>query len=615
MNANATAAKGNVPPSGQSRQADAFSIFFLQRLHEALFDYSADSYKAPALNTHLRVIELRNIGAQAEVNEFLPASIESFFEELEWSVTNDPVLKGSQKELIRELTARAKSGWGKASQFMPAISALELQFNRHFQRLKEALLGEAQNERWSKQRVIQLLDNLIVELGLVGFPRSNVYAVTQKINAKKRKGRLNKGPLHTVELFLKHFGTAKRKYSAQIYVSQSLAEAVSNFPNWTRLAADQETENAQISGWIDYQQEVQSAKTPALVSYQIDSLCAQSAARACLTTIDRISEQISFVDHHINLVAHDKVFCVETSLRIGVVCPRPLSPLRFVTKTDPQELGKALGVFKLFFTDGPFIPQARRRLARAFEYHSAALSARRPEDQLLNLWSCLEGFVGVPASAGSKISFVREAVLSSLSLLYPQRLFSLTGARLVEVLGQEAVNKYLSNSVPHATENFERLALVLLCNDFVADRDALMAEVAAREPVLLFRIYELVQRFGTPKDTRDTFVKHRAKVAWQLNRIYWNRNLIVHSAESLPYLPTIVEHLHVYVDSFLVSILMVSASERATTIPSVLQLIDVHEKHRLQELNALRENVQNVPVNVLNWVFGQANVLRPLNGL
>lgn len=598
-----------------ARQADAFSVFFLQRLHEALFDYSADSFKAPALNSHLRVIELRIIGAQAEVNEFLPASVESFFEELQWSITNDPVLKGSQKELIRELVSRAKNGWGKATQFIPAIAALELQFNRYLDDLKNALLAEAQQQKWSKQRIIQLLDSLIVELGLVGFPRSNVYAVTQKINFKKKHGKLTNGPLRTVELFLKHFGTAKRKYSAQLYVSSALADAVCRFPKWTLLTPDQILANTKIPGWIDYQQEVDLTRTPTLVGFDVEILCAQSAARACLTTIDRISEQITFIDHHSNLLAHDKVYCVETSLRIGSICPRSPSPLSFVSKTQKQDVDEALNSFRFFFTDGPFIPQARRRLARAFEYHSAALAARRPEDQLLNLWSCLEGFVGVPASAGSKISFVREAVLSSLSLLYPQRLFSLAWNRLVDVLGDETVDQFLARAGEHATEKYEQLAVVLLSKEFNGERDALAAEVAAREPVLLFRIFELVQRFTDPKTTRDTVVKHREKVAWQLNRIYWNRNLIVHSAESLPYLPTIVEHLHVYVDSFLTSILMVAALERATTIPSVLQLIDVHEKHRLQELGSIKDKFMNDPGSVLSWVFGNANILKAHNGL
>ena len=75
---------------------DTFTVFFLQRLHEALFDYSPDSFKAPALNSHLRIVELNRIGGQAENQEFISASIDSFFLEISWSIQSDPIIRGGR---------------------------------------------------------------------------------------------------------------------------------------------------------------------------------------------------------------------------------------------------------------------------------------------------------------------------------------------------------------------------------------------------------------------------------------------------------------------------------------------------------------------------------------
>lgn len=604
-----------IAAEGGDRATDPFTVFFLQRLHEALFDYSADSFKAPALNSHLRVVELRTIGGHAQDGDHIPASIESFFDELDWSIKEDPILRGAKKELIKDLLVRAKSGWGRPAQFIPAISALELQFNNYFDELKFALLAEAENSKWSKQRVIQLLDCLIVELELLGFPRGNVYSVTQKINSRKKQGRLRRGAVQTVELFFKHFGSIKRKYAAHVFVATSLANLIEKFPGWARIPADKWVDLQNVRGWSEYLLGVDQAKTPDLVAYHAEVLCAQSASRSCLSTLDRIAEQISFIDHHLILPIHDKVFCVETRLSIANTCPRPASPLHFVEKVSPGDFEVGLQVLRYFFTDGPFANSAKRRLARAFEYHSAALSTRRSEDQLLNLWACVEGFVGVTASAGSKIAFVRESVLSSLSLLYPQRLFSLVTNRLIEVLGSESVAVHFQPTSKYAAENFEKLAVLLLCPEFETNLNALASEVAPREPVLLYRLFELRKRFETPEVTKGTIVRHRQKVAWQLNRIYWNRNLIVHSAESLPYLSTLVEHLHIYIDSFLGTILMVAAQVNAGTIPSVLELIGVHEKHRLSELDAFKRANDRSAQAVLNWVFGEANILKEHNGI
>ena len=165
------------------------------------------------------------------------------------------------------------------------------------------------------------------------------------------------------------------------------------------------------------------------------------------------------------------------------------------------------------------------------------------------------------------------------------------------------------------SSNPGRLAILLLGPAFNDARSLLAKEVGQKEPVLLFRLYELVNRFETPEVTKTTVIRHREKAAWQLNRIYWNRNLIVHSAESLPYLTTLVEHLHIYIDAFLSGILMVAIESEANTIPSVLELISVHEKQRLGELNSLKASVAREPHDILHWVFGGANILKGHDGL
>ncbi|SFU84034.1 hypothetical protein SAMN05216350_10690 [Polaromonas sp. YR568] len=601
-------------PSETIRETDDFSVFFLQRLHEALFDYSADSFKAPALNTHQRVLELKRIAAQAESHDFISASTESFFEELLWSVREDVVLKGVKKQLVKELITRVKSGWGKPAQFLPPISALELQFRDYLDDLNAALSAEAALKDWSKVKVIRILDSLIVELEAVGYPRSYVYSVAQKINSKKKQSRLVKGAPYTVGLFLKHFIGTKRKYEVFGFVSENLANFVDRYTDWKKYGAPVPA-IASLRPWIEFSGQVDKAITPTIVGFRMEALCKQSAVKAFFTVLDRGVEQISFVDHHVPLAIHDRILCLSLAENGLSGFGRTVSPLKFVQRTSPEELSAALDVFQFFFSESKLSQAARRRLARAFEYHGAALSATRHEDQLLNLWSCLEGFVGVPASAGSKIAFVREAVLSSLSLLYPQRLFSLAAMRIGDVLGIDKYQRCLEKATELTEEPKDRLALVLLCPQFERERTLLAESVAAREPVLLFRLYELVNRFKTAEITRATLVQHREKVAWQLNRIYWNRNLIVHSAESLPYLPTLVEHLHVYVDSFLTSIMLVAARLQANTIPSVLELINVHETQRLHELSAMKGAMDQSPEAVLSWVFGASNIMREDDGL
>lgn len=593
---------------------DTFSTFLLQRLHEALFDYSADSFKAPALNSHLRVVELSRIGGQAEDQEFISASVESFFSEVSWSIQNDPVIRGGQKQLMQELLTRVKNGWAKKTQFLPAMSALQLQFRRYREDLSEALRLEAKKDKWSKIKVIQLVDSLIVELELIGYPRPFIYSVVQKLSTLKKQAQLRNGALNTVDRFLEPFTLAEKEFSVIGYVSPALATAVIRLKGWTVHENGIPTEN-RVPAIQRLIKNVDQSLTPTIVEYRGESLCQHRAAKNYFNILDRFGEQIHFLNHHLPVHVHSNALCIDSTSKSPSILPRSSSPLRFTSRTTEKELTLGLELLKFFFNESRLSNPAKKRLSQAMEYHGAALASKRHEEQLLNLWSCLEGFVGMPSTAGSKIAFVREAILSCLTLQYPQRLFSLVANRLVDLIGEEKMNTFWGVEPLHALELRERLALILLDTSLVDTRNKLAALVAQKDPMLLYRLFDLVNRFSSPKATKETLHHHREKITWQMNRIYWNRNLIVHSAESLPYLPTLVEHLHIYVDSFLGSILYAVAKVQASTIPSVLELFSVHEKIRTDELSTFVHETSLNSSSTLDWLFGRENILRECSGL
>jgi hypothetical protein len=594
---------------------DSFTIFFLQRLHEALFDYSPDSFKAPALNSHLRIVELNRIGGQAENQEFISASIDSFFLEISWSIQSDPIIRGGRKQLIQELLMRVKNGWGKRTQFLPAMSALLLQFRDYRARICQQLQLEASKSDWSKARVIQLLDALIVEYELIGFPRPYIYSVVQKLSTKNKQKNLNGGALHTVELFLEMFTFEPKDYSVIGYVSHAMAKAIVRKSGWSIHDAAVLGRTRSQKNFVKFHKNVDLSLTTTAIEYKGKSVCQHGAVKDFFNVIDRVGEQVQFLDHHLPVHIHNKGLCIDSATTFTSILPRSSSPLSFISRTAESELATGLNLLDFFFNESRLSYAAKARLSQAIEYHGAALASKRHEEQLLNLWSCLEGFVGVPSTAGSKIAFVWEAVLSCLTLQYPQRLFSLIANRILELFGEAQLTELFGPELIEVSESRERLALVLL-NPTYEDKRAKLAElVSQKDSVLLYRLFELVKRFENPKMTKATLVHHREKLTWQMNRIYWNRNLIVHSAESLPYLSTLVEHLHIYVDSFLGSILFTVGKVQATSIPSVLELFSVHEKIRMDELVEF-SNVKNVALDsTLDWVFGCENILREASGL
>lgn len=586
-----------------------FCNFFSTRLHEALFNYSADSFKATALNTHLRVVELKKIAIQNSNNNFLTKSTDSFFEELDWSIKNDPVLKDGKKQIVKDLTEKIKNDWGKSHIINSTIPALEIQFSDYYQTILSLLIKESSSDKYSKSKIISLLDALIVELELLGYPRSYIYTVAHKISKKIRLERLPKSN-DIIGLFLQHFLFKEGEYLIIGYASPILAEAMSKFENWespidlSKIIKNQDR-NLRI---INKSLEKTNNLKP--IIFTDKNICANNSSRNFFTVLDRVSERINFIDHHTNIQTLPISLCIDKNTGTSSVIKKNYSPLEFTTKSNPEKLKVSLEAINSLYTNSQLSANSKRRITQALEYHGAAIKSSRHEEQLLNLWSCLEGFVGMPTSTESKINFVRESILSSLNLQYPQRLFNLISNRIKEKISDS--NKYLE-FIDGKSKN-ENLAHLLLNKENAKLLSGLGSELAKKDTLLLFRLYELKKRFNDPSTVKNTLDNHREKIGWQINRIYFNRNLITHSAESLPYISTLVEHLHIYVDSFLGSIIDTAKISNAKTISSVLDLFQVHEKIRNKELENYKTKECTVD-EISDWVFGKENILKNCVGI
>jgi hypothetical protein len=247
-----------------------------------------------------------------------------------------------------------------------------------------------------------------------------------------------------------------------------------------------------------------------------------------------------------------------------------------------------------------------RMFVGALEYHRAAIESDRPENQLLDLWASLEGLLPTPPDNSARISYYCDTILPVLTLTYAERMFRYL--RWVAVLAGPGMREFLSTK-GQGTSFFEQTTSLTVCTDLAAERDELFAKLD-NYPLLRFRFYEIGEKFRSSKRVRETLLAHRKKVGWHLQRIYRARNLISHTAQALPYLPALVENLHVYIDLMLSSIPRVYSKYRSQmSLATVFAILKASESSLLQDLaNA------DVPCDKSNYqqiVFGTHNPLTP----
>ncbi len=259
---------------------------------------------------------------------------------------------------------------------------------------------------------------------------------------------------------------------------------------------------------------------------------------------------------------------------------------------------------------GYLTPDGSVRLSRALRFHKAALMSNSTENQLIDLWAALEGLVPTPKRDSLRVEYFSESILPALTLTYPEKLFSSAFYDTLKVVPKV---KDIFEGITSDGSNFAKFIRLLLCQEMTRDRAKLL-DLLKDEPLLRNKLWRLAEDFKSRVAIQNTLRQHRRKVKWHLARIYFTRNSLMHSASALPHLGTLVENLHLYVDTLIRVIARVAhTSPEVLSIEGALQYLAAWEKYRLETIthDGVDNNMPPTPEDVWPVVFGRDMLLSP----
>ena len=262
---------------------------------------------------------------------------------------------------------------------------------------------------------------------------------------------------------------------------------------------------------------------------------------------------------------------------------------------------------------GHLVEDSAIRVARALRFHKAALLSNSAENQLIDLWASLEGLLPISKKEGVRIEYFSESILPTLTLTYPEKLFSSAYRDLLKV---EPNSREILSTMECDGSDFFRFVSLLLCDEYKANREKILTLLKS-DPLLRNKLWRLSEAFKSRTAIQTTLRNHRRKMKWHLHRIYFTRNSLMHSAMSLPYLPTLVENLHLYVDTLVRAIARVAhESTEVLSIEGGLQYLSGWEKIRIEGLTNEGADNSKAPTASEVWalVFGRDMILAPSPG-
>lgn len=525
-------------------------LFFAQRLDELLFDYTLDTYKAPALNAPYLCQEALDLIADIESGNIDSANIDHVLSELEWSLRMDAVAKQLiQTDLsVFFLGEHAKTHLHKQKVLLELVQK-SIAPDLYLVATQEALLKAIQSGE--KNNINSLARNWVTTLANMGVSKTYLFQHVntfffhdrkiESLEVAKEFFSKSLPYLHSFEVYfcigkeIAAFRTTLERYSIKILdaIPEDLIELATN----SKFEVDQYEVLVEVSN--------------------IKSFDVHSGRRKAEETLERVRDLALLYSHKRPITWNEIALVRQCCLDHPVVTHPPKSSVQKIADLRPTIAAPRLA----YLVENLSLDEQgdRERFDRIVDLHGLCAIQDAPKTQLLNLWICIESLIPTEPSR-NKIANIIESAMPVLMLLYVRRLVKNLLRDLLE--WDKATTKAILKNIP--CDSDERLAhkvLLLLSSENGELRNQIFSKLDDF-PLLRYRIFSMATIFSDHKKMMHMLTEHKRKLEWQIRRIYRTRNLIVHSARSPSYIPTLIENAHDYLDNVIFEVLETSCSTK-----------------------------------------------------
>ena len=575
-------------------------ILLAQRLEEALFDHTLDSFKAPALNSAARADELLNSSIEVEGGILRPESLSLISQELCHSLRRDDAarevlgqLSGTlgdirvwEKAPPRELKALAEVVRARLSQGSYEAALIR--------RLEKAL---SDSDFGAIDAYVPLL---AVEWIRAGHSREHIYHKTRAFFFPRRPPRQLIRDTTAFKQFISEVRSESKEWTVVFRASECLG-ALSGFFQ---------------AGFVEFGSEAPGLPrtTPHCDRFLNEPLeneifatfpgtTAPDPYQAHLIASRRLEMLVEMVGyrHHGEPIkwAPKAVVVADGAPAILLNAPKPAT--KKLPDPPRERLGAALEETLSSLPKQLAAGESALRLFASLQMHGSAIRSEAEETQLVGLWSALESLLPV-AHVDSGVRQLKKLAVPILSRGYPTKILVALSRAFKRTSGT-AGSAFL-NQVPGAEGlgHLERFVWVLLDRSIRSEFEQ-MCSLCQGNPLLLFRLNSFSGRFSTGQGILGEMEEHERRVGWHLSRLYRARNSVVHNGRAPLNAGALIENLHAYYHTLVDAIsTKYREHEGPVDIGAIVAEIGLNHSAHLEALRrAAKDSIDRDNARLLLW--------------
>ncbi len=526
-------------------------LFFAQVINELIFDFSISSFRVPTLNSHYLCLDAFSAIEGVKKSGAPERTLKPIVEELYKTLENDAVFDESNSPLkyfIKMYKGKAKKivqidelNFEECCNIVETIYNKFFDNNQYINLLKDKItLIVKKNNLLEQESLYKLTRSLITELINAGYDQRYIYDIMKHtfFNKKTTVKKVDK-----IDTFFNKFNMDNKEFSVMVIANKDILKMDKYFEGIKkvkqarpRTTEEKEKEYLTI---MDNQTFLIYDEIPAYDPY--------SAAEFAKMNLEMQVALYRLWNHYYNIdIKGFNCIVYDEKNYFTYVAPNISPVLKAKTLSNDEIIDKFSDAQKLIENNGRDI---RISFFRSISLHSICINTDSEENQLLDLWAIIEATLNINNQHG--INRINQVCSYLVPILKSKYIFSLFN-QLAEDINQYNNDLYLEivkKSRDRFEECFEIFKFVVL-DENQKEREQFLADLNDY-PLLKSRINYYNIEFNTYGKLADYIDRHSKRVEWQLNRIYRNRNLIIHNGNKMPYINLLNENLHSYVDDMI----------------------------------------------------------------
>lgn len=529
-------------------------LFFSQLVNELLFDYSIPSNRISTLNSHYLCLDAINPIDGIEYNGVPEGTLKPIMEELYSELKKDPVFQEDnnptnyfvkyQNEKYVQCSKVSDIGYTDLKKIALALNQLFFYQDNYFTHLRdEATRIIKENKPEDQQVLFRLTKSLLTELMNNGYTLRFIYMAMNRLfwNPTTPVSSTDR-----IDEFFSLFDFSEKQYQVVFKGKKRKIDKVVSYIDGLECLDELPDE---IKDKADSHFSSRKSDETFLIVHR-EALDPFSAAENAINLIETNAAVYKLYDHTYRYrirSAECGVFDEYQVYRLG----KGVRPVEHTKVPSSRRISESMEVVDNAITKIGGDQSFRDYIAiiSAIQYHSHSLDSISEENQLLDLWAIFESVLDITQK--HKSDRIQQICMYLVPILKHKYIYSLF-KQLAEDI--KYYDEDLYNDIV-GTETTEMDIVRLVCEFTLLEANKTKRETMLDScndfPLLKERIDYYCNALGTPAKVHSFVEKHAERVRWQIQRIYRNRNLVIHNGSKMPYLPLLIENLHSYVDDFI----------------------------------------------------------------